>query len=111
MAGKICPAAGTQEALDGLAKREEFTTILEAEAKERGPSVKNIMASFNRLDSLVSKPLALDGLNITVPHEGFTDAERAALITLFTLQEDWSDNFWVGEMYRGGYNSYGDYSD
>ena len=97
MSGKVSPTVGTQEALNELAKRKEFTAILKEEAKERGLDVENIMASFARLDSVVSKPLAFNGHDIAVPYRGFTDVERAGLVTLLKLQEDWSDNFWVME--------------
>ena len=72
----ISPTAKTQEGLDELSKREEFTTILKDEVEARGLTVQRVMASFHRLDSLVSKPLLFDTCStVVVPYADFTNEE------------------------------------
>jgi len=89
--------SGKQEGLDELAKRKEFTKILENQVEERGLNAKKVMAAFHRLESLVSKPPSLAGLTVTVPFAGFKEEERAALVILFKVQEKWLMNFKVEE--------------
>lgn len=62
------------------------------------------MASFRRLDSVVSKPLLFDGGPVIVPYADFTNEKRAALVTLFKFQEEWPESFWVIEEGPGAKN-------
>ena len=94
----ISPTAGTQEGLDELSKLEEFTTILKEEVEARGLTIQRVMASFHRLDSLVSKPLLFEGgSSVVVPYADFSNEERAALAILFWVQEKWPKRFWFRE--------------
>lgn len=52
LAEMISPAAGIQEGLDELSRREEFTTILKEKVEANGLTVQRVMASFHHLDSL-----------------------------------------------------------
>lgn len=94
----ISPTAGTQEGLDELSKGEEFTTILEKQAEARELTVERVMASFHRIDSVVSKLLGFEpGSMVTIPYADFRDEERAALAILFELQAEWPKRFWYDE--------------
>ena len=56
------------------------------------------MASFHRLDSLVSKPLIFKPRStVTVPYANLTNEERAALVILFKVQDRWPKRFWFEE--------------
>jgi len=70
----ISPTVGIQ-GLNELSKPEEFTTILEKKVKARGLKVQKVMASFRRLNSVVSKPLLFDGGPVIVPYADFTNEE------------------------------------
>jgi len=95
----ISPTKGTtQEGLDELSKLEEFTRILEKQVEIRGLTIPRVMASFHRLDSVVTKPLRFDpDPAVTIPYEDFRDEERAALAILFELQSEWAKRFWFDE--------------
>ncbi|PUU73562.1 hypothetical protein B9Z19DRAFT_1134983 [Tuber borchii] len=94
----ISPTAGTQEGLDELSKREEFTTILEKQVEARGLTVERVMASFHGLDSVVSKLLRFNpDFAVTIPYADFRDEERAALAILFELQAEWPKSIWFNE--------------
>ncbi|PUU73559.1 hypothetical protein B9Z19DRAFT_1134978 [Tuber borchii] len=94
LAEKISPTAGTQEGLNELAKRKEFTTILKDEVEARGLTVQRVMASFHRLDSLLSKPLRFNArATMVVRRANFTNEERAALVILLKVQERWPKGF------------------
>ncbi|PUU73561.1 hypothetical protein B9Z19DRAFT_1134980 [Tuber borchii] len=110
LAEMISPTAGTQEGLDELAKREEFTIILKDEVEARGLTVQRVMASFHRLDSLVAKPLFFDTRSaVVVPYADLTNEERAALVILFKVQEKWPKSFWFREEKSGENDDAPDY--
>ena len=98
----ISPTTELQEGLDELSRREEFTTILKDKVEARGLTVQRVMASFHRLDSLVSKPLLFNPHpTVTVPYADFTNDERAALVILFKVQEGWPKRFRFNEEKSG----------
>ena len=91
-------AETTQEALDELSEREDFTTILEKQVETRGLTVPRVMASFHRIDAVVAKLLRFDpNFAVTIPYADFRDEERAALAILFELQAEWPKRFWFDE--------------
>jgi len=77
-----------QEALDELAKLEEFTTTFEQEVETCGLTAQRVRACFHRLDSLVSEPLLFDVCSTgVIPKGNLTNVERAALVIIFKVQE------------------------
>ena len=87
---KIPPTAGIQEGLGKLAKRREFTEILQREMEARKLFDWRVMAFFGDLYRDTSYCInGNDGATIIVKETKFTDSHRVALVCLLKLQSSW----------------------
>jgi len=87
---KVSPRAPTQRGLDLLAKTPEFQTIFQQEMKARGLQIPWAMECFHMIDYTVTWPTFFNGGPITVKDVDFDPFDRAILITLLKVQDNWS---------------------
>ncbi|KAG0135083.1 hypothetical protein HOY82DRAFT_537017 [Tuber indicum] len=83
--------SGTQTGLNELAQKTELQKILEQEVQERRLVYSNVDRCFPHLYHCVSKHArGNDGIIIIIREQDFSPNERAALIVLLKLQQDWT---------------------
>ncbi|PUU72883.1 hypothetical protein B9Z19DRAFT_1136436 [Tuber borchii] len=97
---KIPPTVGVQEGLDKLAQRSEFTEVLHKEVQARKLVVEDVMACLNHLyDKVCKRTKEMEDAMVVVRAARYTDNERAALVVLLKLQDNWLDPLdWIEDM-------------